>query len=206
MRLRLLACAPLVGVLLLATPCLGDDAPSPARLQRAWREQRLEGGVAVGFSTETWSRSMYGYGPRFDVGLGVGDQLAVVVGEFARFAFGSSESLRMMSFGVQAGIVYGAPYQTRTGLGAAILVGPERPSTSTTEEALVAWGVTGSLGVRASVATGPLDLWIGFDGVARSESIRVGRPDPYGVGSLSMLLSMGCFFPAMSGQMITASR
>jgi hypothetical protein len=184
-----------LGVVLFAVPCLADVDEKPTAV---WREQRLEGGVALGFATETWSRSMYGYGPRFDVGLGVGRGLAVVVGESARFALGS-ESLRMMSFGLQGGVAYGAPYQMRTGFGAAILVGAERLSTSTTDEALVAWGVTGSLGVRASVAVGSVDMWAGFDGVARSETIRVGRPDPYGVGSLSMLVSVGCFFPALFG-------
>jgi hypothetical protein len=203
MRFRPHALAPL-GVVLLALPCFAADAPT--ELPKALRERRLEGGVTFAFSTETWSRSMYGYGPRFDVGLGVGNQLAVVVGESARFSFGSSESLRMMSFGVQTGVAYGAPYQTRTGFGAAILVGAERLSTSTTEEALVAWGVTGSVGVRGSVTVGPVDVWVGFDGVARSETIRVGRPDPYGVGALSMLISMGCFFPALTGPMITVSR
>jgi hypothetical protein len=201
MRLRLRALAPL-GALLFATPSWGDDA-APATSAR--RERRLEGGVTFAFTTETWSRQMYGYGPRFDVGLGAGNGLAVVVGESARFSFASDE-LRMMSFGVQTGVAYGAPYQTRTGFGAVALVGAERLSTSTTEEALVAWGVTGSAGVRASVAVGPLDLWAGFDGVARSASIRVGRPEPYGVGALSMILSVGCFFPALSKPMITASR
>ena len=123
-----------------------------------------------------------------------------------RFAFDPAESLRMMSFGMQTGVAYGAPYQTRTGLGAVVLVGAERLSTSTTVEAIVDWGVTGSIGVRGSLAVGPIDVWIGLDGVARSASIRVGRPDPYGVGSLSTLLSIGCFFPALSPSVITASR
>ncbi len=179
------------------------DSEPVERAPRPWRERRLEGGVTLGFATETWSRSMYGYGPRFDVGIGVGRKFAVLIGESARFSFGSSEALRMMSFGVETGVVYGAPYQTRTGLGAAVLVGPERLSTSTTEEALVAWGVTGSIGLRGSIALGPVDVWAGFDGVARSASIRVGRPDPYGVGSMSMLITLGCFFPAFSGPSAT---
>jgi hypothetical protein len=148
---------------------------------------------------------MFGYGPRFDVGVGIGHKFAVVIGESARFSAGS-DSLRMMSFGMQTGVAYGAPYQTRTGLGAVILVGAERLSTSTTIEAIVAWGATGSIGVRGSLALGPVDVWVGLDGMARSESIRVGRPDPYGVGRLSAVVSLGCFFPALSGPVLTASR
>jgi hypothetical protein len=209
-----------LALLLLATPSFGADAPAApddpdagfddaraaaAKPLPSWRERRLEGGVALGASTESWSRSMFGYGPRFDVGIGVGQKFAVVIGESARFALGS-DSLRMMSFGMQTGVAYGAPYQTRTGLGAAILVGAERLSTSTTIEAIVAWGATGSIGVRGSMAVGPVDVWVGLDGIARSESIRVGRPDPYGVGQLSAVVSVGCFFPALSPAVITASR
>ena len=202
-----------LGVLSFATPALSDPAADPPEEDRpassaaaAWREPNLQGGVTFGFATETWSRSMFGYGPRFDVGLGVGRKFAVVIGESARFAFSSSEALRMMSFDLQAGVAWGAPYQTRTGFGAVALVGAERLSTSTTVEAMVEWGVTGSIGVRGSFALGPIDVWAGLDGAVRSNSMRTGRPDPYGVGTFTTIVSVGCFFPALSGPVLTASR
>jgi hypothetical protein len=204
------------GVLVSATPAFADPLPDfsedsatadhpPAKAPAPWRERKLEGGVTFGFATETWSRSMFGYGPRFDVGVGVGRSFAVVVGESARFAF-SSDALRMMSFDLQAGLAYGAPYQKRTGFGAVALVGADRLSTSTTVEALVEWGVTGTVGLRGSFSVGPLDLWAGLDGAVRSNSMRTGRPDPSGVGTFTTILSLGCFFPALSGQVLTASR
>jgi hypothetical protein len=203
------------GVLASAPPALAEppadfpDESQPedhaAKVTAPRRERKLEGGVTFGFSTESWSRSMFGYGPRFDVGVGVGRSFAVVVGESARFAF-SSDALRMMSFDLQAGLAYGAPYQRRTGFGAVAFVGADRLSTSTTVEGMVAWGVTGSIGLRGSFSVGPLDLWAGLDGAVRSNSMRTGRPDANGVGTLTTIVSVGCFFPALSGQVLTASR
>ncbi len=176
------------------TPVEADERRPP--VSTPWRDPRLEGGVALGLSSESWSDSLIGTGPRLEVGIGVGEKLAFVLGESARFSLTRSETLRMMAFDLQTGLAYGAPYQTRTGFGAIVLVGAERLSTSTTIEGLMTWGVIGSVGVRASVAVASVDLWIGLDGMARSSTLETGRPNPSGVPSVSGLLSVGCFFPA----------
>jgi hypothetical protein len=108
----------------------------------------------------------------------------------------------MMTFDLQAGLAYGAPYQIRTGFGVMMLFGAERIAASRDingYQGLWTWAATASLGGRASLATGPLDAWIGVDGMLRSETIETGAPSPASVPMLSAILSIGCFLPAFAG-------
>jgi hypothetical protein len=162
----------------------------------------LEGGVGLALLTEFWSGSYAaGVGPRLDVGVGVGRKLSIVISEGARFAVGSGSG-QMMAFDLQAGLAYGAPYQTRTGFGVMMLFGAERLAASRDlagYQGIWTWAATASLGARASLATGPLDAWIGIDGMLRSATIETGNPRPSSVPPLTAIVSIGCFLPAFSG-------
>jgi len=162
----------------------------------------LEGGVGLALLTEIWSGAYEaGVGPRLDVGVGLGRKLSIVISEGARFAVGSGSG-QMMTFDLQAGLAYGAPYQVRTGLGVMMLFGAERIAASRDiggYQGLWTWAATASLGVRGSVATGPLDAWIGIDGMLRSDTIETGAPKSATVPTLSAIFSIGCFLPAFAG-------
>ena len=162
----------------------------------------LEGGVGLALLTEFWSGAYTaGMGPRLDVGVGVGRKVAIVISEGARFAVGEGSG-NMMTFDLQAGVAYGAPYQVRTGLGVMALVGAERLAASRDiggYQGLWTWAATASLGIRGSIATGPLDAWIGVDGMVRSDTIESGSPKSSSVPTLSALISVGCFLPALTG-------
>jgi hypothetical protein len=183
-----------------------DDASfrtseTPAPTERS-SSMDLEGGVGLALLTEFWSGDYSpGVGPRLDVGVGLGRKLSFVISEGARFAAGSGSG-NMMTFDLQAGIAYGAPYQTRTGFGVMMLFGAERLASSRDiggYQGLWTWAATASLGARASLATGPLDAWIGVDGMLRSDTIETGQPRPASVPTLSAILSIGCFLPAFAG-------
>ena len=161
----------------------------------------LEGGVGLALLTEFWSGAYTGgVGPRLDVGVGLGRKLSIVISEGARFAVGSGSG-QMMTFDLQAGVAWGAPYQTRTGFGVMMLFGAERLAAAKAISGtggLWTWAATASLGARASIATGPLDAWFGVDGMVRSETIETGAPKSTTVPTLSAILSIGCFLPAFA--------
>jgi hypothetical protein len=46
---------------------------------------------------------------------------------------------------------------------------------------------------------GPLDAWLGVDGMLRSETIETGEPKSSAVPTLSAILSIGVFLPAFAG-------
>jgi hypothetical protein len=66
-------------------------------------------------------------------------------------------------------------------------------------QGLWTWAATASLGVRGSLAAGPLDAWLGVDGMFRSDTIESGAPKPASVPTLSAIVSIGCFIPAFAG-------
>ena len=162
----------------------------------------LEGGVGLALLSEFWSGAYSGgVGPRFDVGVGLGRKLAIVISEGARFAVGPGSG-QMMAFDLQAGVAYGAPYQIRSGFGVVALLGTERLAAArdgTGYGGVWIWSATASLGARASIATGPLDAWVGIDGMLRSDTIETGEPKATAVPRLSAILSVGCFLPAFTG-------
>jgi hypothetical protein len=180
-----------------------DEAPAPAPASADRGSIDLEGGVGLALLTELWSGAYTGgIGPRLDVGVGVGKKIAIVISEGARFAFGPGSG-QMMTFDLQAGVAYGAPYQVRTGLGVMMLFGAERIAASRDiggYQGLWTWAATASLGGRASIATGPLDAWIGIDGMLRSTTITTGQPRSTSIPTLSAILSIGCFLPAFAGR------
>jgi hypothetical protein len=176
------------------------DEPKPTSYERSGID--LEGGVGLALLTEFWSGAYTGgVGPRLDVGVGVGRKLAIVISEGARFAVGDGSG-QMMTFDLQAGIAWGAPYQLRTGFGVMMLLGAERLAASRDASGyggLWTWAATGSLGLRGSLEMGPLDAWIGADAMLRSETIETGQPKATAVPTLSAILSVGVFLPAFAG-------
>ena len=96
-----------------------------------------------------------------DVGVGVGRKLSIVISEGARFAVGSGSG-QMMTFDLQAGLAYGAPYQTRTGFGVMMLFGAERLAASrdiSGTQGVWTWAATASLGARILFIPGAMALW-----------------------------------------------
>jgi len=171
-----------------AEPGASADS-NPAHPQKG----ALDGGVSLATVTEFWSGDV-GFGPRLDVGVNLGGPWSVVVAEGARFgASGSS-----MLFDLQAGVAYGAPYATRTGVGAVALAGAERQA-SGGGGGLWGWSFTGSLGLRASLASGPVDVWLGADLMARSHTIDSPKE---GIPQLTGQLTLGFLVPAFSPRLL----
>jgi hypothetical protein len=179
------------------TSAAPDDSAS-ARVRSA---HDLEGGVSLAIAGEIWSGSVP-IGPRLDVGLSLGRGLALVVSEGARFAAGTATSSEAMVFDLQSGLAYGAPFQTRTGFGVALLGGAERLSISSgrfSDGGMWIWTATASLGLRGSVSLGAFDIWAGVDGIVRSATAESGGPAPRSIPSTSFQFSLGGFLPAFGG-------
>ena len=145
--------------------------------------------------TEFWSGSL-GVGPQLEVGVGPEGPLALVVGEGARFGVGPSEAGTMMLFNLQVGAAYGTPFKHGTGLGLVLLGGTERIAATANSGASWLWTVTGTLGLRASVDTGPFLLLLGAESTLRSASFEISGVEQTAIPTLSGILSLGCFFPA----------
>ena len=182
-----------------------DVPPEEEKVNAAYERSGidLEGGVGLALLTEGWSGAYTaGVGPRLDVAVGIGRKLSIVISEGARFAVGDGSG-SMMTFDLQAGLAWGAPYQLRTGVGVMALFGAERIAASAREASgyggLWTWAATASLGLRGSVAAGPLDVWLGVDGMLRSSTIETGEPKSSAVPTLSAIVSIGCFLPAFTG-------
>jgi hypothetical protein len=163
-------------------------------------ERGLEGGVTFATGLELWSDSML-VGPRLDVGLGMTRGLAFVIGESARFGVGSPDLGQVMVFDLQTGLALGAPYQARTAIGVIALVGAERLAISSgrfAEGGVWTWSLTGSFGVRGSVALGPIDAWVGAEAILRSATLGTDGPTGVSIPPLSGLICVGGFLPAFS--------
>jgi hypothetical protein len=150
----------------------------------------LEGGVVVSTLTEWWDGSM-GIGPRFEVGVRFGQNLALVLAEGARFGVGSSSET--LALDLQGGVAFGAPYTTRTGLGFVLLGGAERVASNSAGAGWYAWRATGSLGLRFSGAVGSVDLWSGPEIIVRSGATEMVETS---IPQVSGIFSVGCLFPA----------
>jgi hypothetical protein len=162
----------------------------------------LEGGISLGTTTEFWSGATLGMGLSVDVGVGVSEHLAIVVGQAARLGVPAPADGEITVYDLRAGFGIGAPYLRRTGLGLVLLGGAERLAISDApvfgSNGFWVWAVTGSLGVRASVQAGAVDLWLGADVVVRSKSLEVKGGAVEGVPDVSGSLSLGCLFPAFT--------
>jgi hypothetical protein len=163
----------------------------------------LEGGVGLALLSEIWSGTYTGaVGPRLDVGVGIGRKFAIVISEGARFGIGGGSGY-VMVFDLHAGVAYGAPYQMRTGFGIMAQVGAERLAATAAGtgdfSGIWVWAATATLGVRGSLAAGPLDIWLGVDGLARSQTITTGKPNTAEIPEVSAVFSVGCFLPAFAG-------
>jgi hypothetical protein len=176
-------------------PAPSDPRPpsSPPPPDTLKSQAFLEGGVVVSSLAEWWNGSL-GVGPRFEVGVRFGRQLAFVLAEGARFGVGSSS--KTLALDLQWGLAYGAPYATRTGLGLVLLGGAERVAATTAVGGWFAWRATGALGLRASMAMGSVDLWLGPEFIVRSGSNETLDSTDSSIPQLSGMLSVGCLFPA----------
>jgi len=117
-----------------------------------------------------------------------------VVGEAARFSFDPSASLQMMAFDLQTGLAFGRRSRREPAWASyswseptAVDVDDDRRDDDVERNR--------SLGVRASVEVGPVDLWIGADAMARTSTLETGGSDPVQVPTFTALLSAGCFLP-----------
>jgi hypothetical protein len=178
----------------------GVGAPVPERpAPKPSSERELEGGVGLATAVEV-SESVLA-GPRLDVGVATGKGFAFVIGEGARFGFGSPDLGRVMVFDLQAGAAFGAPYQSRSSFGVVLLVGAERLAVAAgrfAEGGVWTWSATASLGVRGSVELGPVDGWLGVDALVRSTTIETDGPNGVSIPPVSALVSVGAFLPAFS--------
>jgi hypothetical protein len=161
----------------------------------------LEGGIAVGTTTELWSGNL-GVGLRVDVGVGFGDRLAVVIGQAARIGLSAPSDGQLSLYDLQAGFAFGAPYRQRNGFGLILLGGAERLSVSDTpifgSSGFWLWAATATLGARMSIPAGSVDVWAGIDAELRSKSLEVRGTSPQSIPDLSGSFSLGCFFPAFT--------
>jgi hypothetical protein len=184
----------------------GPAAPESAS-PRDSAEPELEGGVALASVMEYWPGSII-VGPRLDVGLATGRRIAFVISEGTRFGFGSPDLGQLMVFDLQAGAAFGAPYQGRTAVGVVLLFGSERLAVSSSRFAaggVWTWSATASLGLRGSVAMGPLDAWFGIDGLLRSTTIGTDGPAGVAIPTFSGLISVGAFLPAFARRRVAPS-
>jgi hypothetical protein len=81
------------------------------------------------------------------------------------------------------------------------LFGAERLAVSAgrfAEGGVWTWCATATLGVRASLELGPLDAWLGVEGMLRSKTIQTDGPGGVSIPDLSGLVSLGGFLPAFS--------
>jgi hypothetical protein len=169
-------------------------APKPSS------ERELEGGVGFATSVEVWSDAML-VGPRIDVGVAMGKGLAFVIGEGARFGFGSPDLGQVMVFDLQAGVGYGAPYQGRSPFGVLALLGAERLAISSgrfAEGGVWTWTATATLGARGNLDLGPVDVWLGVEGMLRSATIQTDGASGVAIPDLAGIVSLGGFLPAFS--------
>jgi hypothetical protein len=181
-----------------------DDVAKPERDNKTaavvGARAPLEGGISVGTTTEFWGSTL-GIGLRVDVGVGVGDQLAVVIGQGGRLALPKPRDGEITAYDLQAGFAIGAPFRSRTGLGLVLLGGAERLGVSDwgfQSTGYWVWAITGTLGGRASVQVGSVDLWLGADVALRSKTLELKGGADEAVPSLSGSLSLGCLFPAFT--------
>jgi len=103
-------------------------------------------------------------------------------------------------FDFQFGGAYGAPFKSRTGLGALVMFGAERVSSShdNASNGLYMLAFTGNLGARASLPWASTNIWFGADVLLRSSDFHTGGPSPVSIPNASFVVSLGCFFPAFS--------
>jgi hypothetical protein len=175
-------------------------AVAPERPSPRHASDKVEGGVGLGTAMEFGSASVL-VGPRLDVGLAMGRKLTFVISEGARFGIGSAYLGQVMLFDLQAGVAFGAPYEQGATIGVVLLGGAERMAISAgnfSEGDAWAWSASASLGLRGSVAVGPVDAWVGVDGIARSTTIETGGPGGVAIPSVSALVSFGGFRPAFA--------
>ncbi len=170
--------------------------PSPDTAKLPLRGAPLQGGVVVSTLAEWWDGSV-GVGPRFEVGVRLGGQLAFVLAEGARFGVGSTS--QSLALDLQGGIAYGSPYARRSGVGLVFLGGAERVASTKAVGGWFAWRATASLGLRAGGAVGSVDLWVGPEVIVRSGPSETLDATDSHIPQLSGMLSVGCLFPAFGG-------
>jgi hypothetical protein len=188
-----------------------DSAPSPrseADEERPGpsREVVLEGGVGLSAVTEMWTAHRgLGVGPRLDIGVRFGNWFTLVIAEGARFSVNTPQA-DIMAFDLQWGIGFGAPYHKRTGLGLVLLGGAERLAAASSQGSPWVWGATASLGVRGCADVGGHSLVLGLDGVARSATIYSGDHSVGEVSTVSGMVSIGWFMPALTRSSVNLAR
>jgi hypothetical protein len=82
-----------------------------------------------------------------------------------------------------------------------VLAGLERFAASPADDKLRSadmWTASASVGVRAALRTGPLELWLGLDGIARATTPETPDPVAARLPRVGAAVSLGFFYPAES--------
>jgi hypothetical protein len=186
-------------------PGSGEVGPEGEALTgpRPHRYRGPEGGIGLAMVTEFGAGSAAtALGPRLDVSIGPPGPVAVVLGEGVLFGVGSEGSSQILILDFQAGVGIGAPFKTREGFGAVALIGAERMAAMNSASEVNGqsnWAAVFDIGARGSLAFGSTNLWLGLDAIFRSSDFELGGPNATRIPTTSILLSLGCFFPAMGG-------
>jgi len=150
------------------------------------------GGLGVGVGFEPLPPPLDAcIGPRLDIAVGVG-QLAAIATESYRLGLGGGPKSEL--FSAQVGIAWGAPFDPESTFGVLTLVGwewlalPRRDQTLRTP--------TVATGLRAAMNAGPVNVWVGVDGVMRLSPQRSVEPSLLTLERFSVLSSVGGFLLA----------
>jgi hypothetical protein len=184
-------------------------APTEPSAPRSPVPREFAGGIGLAACSEPWpDGSGVSLGPRLDVALHVGGPLAALASESVRFAVAPGGGPSTSLVDVQAGVAWGAPFASRRAVGFVLLVGLERFAASSSDDALRSadvWTAAASLGARASVRAGPLELWLGLDAIARATQAETPEPVRARLPRFGGALSVGFFYPAERSLRLPAS-
>jgi len=188
---------PLLGSSELGPEGEAQTGPKPTRYHGP------EGGIGLSMMTEFGLGSeATALGPRLDMSIGPPGPVAVVLGEGVLFGVGSEGSSQIFMLDLLAGVGVGAPFKTREGFGAVLLVGAERMAAMNSASEVNGqsnWAAVLNVGARGSLAAASTNLWLGIDGIFRSSDFQLGGPNGTRIPTSSIIVSLGCFFPAIPG-------
>jgi hypothetical protein len=167
--------------------------PRPPPLPPSERRKHRAGGLGIGgaldFMLET---GQVAFGPRLDLGVGIGPAVALATEGFRIVAGGAHSAF---IFDVAIGGGWGAPFDPDRTFGLAALVGMEyfsatradsvNPSTQAQPTA------TFTLGPRVAVPVGPGAFCVGVDGRYRASRLEAGDPVDVVLPQFSVIVTVG---------------
>jgi hypothetical protein len=183
------------------TPITSPTAP-PESPASAHPPPSAAGGLGLAAVSEPTPHAGHvSLGPRLDIALPIRGPFSAVASEAVKFGLDPGGGPSTSLVDVQVGVAWGAPTAPRRPLGFVLLVGLERFAASPADDKLRSadvWTATASLGARAAVRAGPLELWLGLDGVARATTPETPDPVRASLPRVGAAVSLGFFYPAES--------